>query len=470
MRDLTRYWPWRPAMRLGSSMLLACLLVGCDAAEQESRNGQATPPENETIAPLVIAPERESPDVEIDPVYRQEVESLLAQARVRAAMEQIEARRQEARELLIALTEIPAPPFNEERRGRRIAELMREIGVPDVEIDEVGNVIGRSPGLRDDRQIAIAAHMDTVFPPGTDVGVTIEGDRLIAPGVGDNTRGVVALLEIARAILDQGIETEADLMFVANVGEEGLGDLRGVKHLFRDGGPQIDAFIAIDGGELARIVHAGIGSHRYRVTYRGPGGHSWGAFGLTNPHHALGRAIAEFDREAPAVSATDVKTSFNVGRIGGGTSVNSIPFESWMEVDMRSSRQSKIDDMDAVFQQAVQNALAAENAGRAHGPPLTVDIEAVGKRPAGEVDPATSLVQRAMAAVSHLGHEPELTASSTDANTPIALGIPAITISRGGISGNAHSPDEWWEDTDSHLGPQAALLILLGQAGLAAGS
>jgi len=446
---------------------LAAGLAACDNRRQESTQpgDAAEPSQSPEVSPLVIAPDREPPEVSVAQSYVEEIDGLAEQAPVAAAMEQIEARTEQALGLLIELTEIPAPPFQEEARGRRIAELMREIGYEDVTTDEVGNVIASRPGRVGERTVAMAAHIDTVFPPETDVTVRREGERLYAPGIGDNTRGVVALLEIMRAVHDQEIETDANLMFVANVGEEGLGDLEGVKHLFREGGPRIDAFIAIDGGDQARIVQAAVGSHRYRVTYQGPGGHSWGAFGLANPHHALGRAIALFDAEAPAVSATEVKTSFNIGRIGGGTSVNSIPFESWMEVDMRSSRQHKIDEMDAVFQSAVQRALEAENAGRASGPALTVDVDMVGRRPAGETDPRSPLVQRAVAAVERYGFEPRLVASSTDSNIPMSLDVPAITISRGGLGDNAHSPDEWWQDKDSHIGPQVGLLILLSSAG-----
>ena len=455
--------------RLAMSVALALGVGACDSGPSEDgpQDAAVETAASSEISPLVIAPDRKSPEESVAQSYVEQIDGLAEQDAVTAAMAQMEERREEALELLIELTEIPAPPFNEERRGRRIAELMRDIGYEDVAIDAVGNVIARRAGNNGEKTVAIAAHMDTVFPPGTDVTVRREGERLYAPGIGDNTRGVIAMLEIMRAIHEQDIETEATLMFVANVGEEGLGDLEGVKHLFREGGPRIDSFIAIDGGDQARIVQAAVGSHRYRVTFKGPGGHSWGAFGLANPHHALGRAIAIFDAEAPAVSATEVKTSFNIGRIGGGTSVNSIPFESWMEVDMRSSRQHKIDEMDAVFQSAVRRAVDAENAGRASGPELTVDIDMVGRRPAGETDPRAPLVQRAMAAVERYGFEPRLVTSSTDSNIPMSLGIPAVTISRGGLGGNAHSPNEWWQDKNSHVGPQVALLVLLGSAGLA---
>ena len=290
---------------------------------------------------------------DVDPAYVAEVEAILADPRVRRGMDRIVSIEPQSRRDLIELTEIPAPPFGEEKRAARFAEMLREAGLTDVTIDEVGNAIGRRPGTVGDRVVAYAAHLDTVFPIETDVTVRFDDERMYAPGIGDNTRGLVTVLGVLRAMQHAGIESEADIWFIGNVGEEGLGDLRGVKHLFRDGAPKIDTFIAVDGGESDRIVFGGVGSHRYRVTFRGPGGHSWGAYGLANPHHALGRAIRIFDENAPSVTGTGEKTSHNVGRIGGGTSVNSIPFESWMEIDMRSGSQDKLDDIDAVLVAAV---------------------------------------------------------------------------------------------------------------------
>ena len=317
------------------------------------------------------------------------------------------------------------------------------------------------------RRIAYAAHLDTVFPEGTDVTVRERDGKLYAPGIGDNTRGLVTVLSVLRALEHADIDTQAEVLFIGNVGEEGLGDLRGVKHLFRDGAEPIDSFIAVDGGNVDRLVYAGVGSHRYRVTFEGPGGHSWGAFGLANPAHAMGRAIALFDERAPAVTTVGEKTSYNIGRIGGGTSINSIPFEAWMEVDMRSGSQAKLDDIDAVFQKAMQDALVEENEGRLDGPALTVDVKRVGTRPAAQGDPEAPLVQRAIAATQAMGVEPSLRIASTDSNLPISIGVPAVTMSRGGISDGAHSLDEWWQNVDGYLGLQIGLLTLLAEAGLA---
>ncbi len=413
----------------------------------------------------LAAQEEQAPDVQ--PQYTAEIAAIRSNRSVQAAMEHIVAIEPQSRRDLIELTEIPAPPFGEEKRAQRFAEMLREAGLSDVTIDKVGNVVGRRPGKVGERVIAYSAHLDTVFPSGTDVTVRFDDEKMYAPGIGDNTRGLVTVLGVLRALQETGIETNADILFIGNVGEEGLGDLRGVKHLFRDGAPKIDTLIAVDGGESSRIVFGGVGSHRYRVTFRGPGGHSWGAFGLASPHHALGRAISIFVENAPSVTSVGEKTSYNVGRIGGGTSINSIAFESWMEIDLRSGSQDKLDDIDAVLQAAIEQALQQENAARLDGPELTVDVERVGTRPAAQGDLRWAIVQRAVAATQAFGIEPQLLISSTDANLPISKGIPAVTMSRGGVSGNSHAPEEWWQNKDGHIGIQIGLITLLAEAGLA---
>lgn len=407
-------------------------------------------------------------EVKIDDQYHAEIAALLANEQMQLALNHI--LEIEARSLadLVELTEIPAPPFNEHARAQRFLELLIEAGLNQVSLDEVGNVIGRRPGRQGSRRIiAFSAHLDTVFPEGTDVSVSIKDGKMYAPGISDNTRGLVQVLTVLRAIQHANIATDADIWFIGNVGEEGLGDLRGVKWLFRDNARKIDTFIAIDGGSTERIVYGGVGSHRYKITFQGPGGHSWGAFGLVNPHHALGRAIEYFVSAAPEVTGIGEKTSYNIGRIGGGTSVNSIPFESWMEVDMRSGLQTKLDDIDAVLKHAVQRALNDENTARLSGPALTVDVKRVGTRPAAKGDASQPVVQRAMAAILSFGLGPQLRISSTDANFPISIGVPAITMSNGGQGGNWHSPDEWWQNIDGHLSIQIGLLTLLAEAGLA---
>jgi len=368
---------------------------------------------------------------------------------------------------LIRLTEIPAPPFMEEERAKHFAAMLQASGADDVQIDSVGNVIATLTGSVGSKTIVVTAHLDTVFPPGTVIKVRREGKRLIAPGIGDNTRGLIMLNTLMKAIHAAQIEMQATVLLVGTVGEEGLGDLRGVKHLFRDGAPRIDGFIAIDGSDPTKIVNAAVGSKRYQVTFAGPGGHSWQAFGQANPHHALGHAIALLDENGPSVTDEGEKSSYNIGRIGGGTSVNSIPFSSWMEVDLRSGSQERLDKLDAVFLESVQQALLIENNARKPGPALTVDIENVGERPAGRGNTDSGLVKKMLAIQEIYGYETIFEAGSTDSNIPISKGIPAVTISRGGKGENAHSLEEWWENDKGYEAIQIGLLLLVAEAGLA---
>jgi|TARA_B110000967_G_scaffold126574_1_gene129413 acetylornithine deacetylase/succinyl-diaminopimelate desuccinylase-like protein len=395
-----------------------------------------------------------------------DINQMLLRHDVRVAVDHPQSIDKQSLRELVELTEIPAPPFGEARRGLRFAEMLRQAGLEDVRIDKVGNVVGLRPGRGDGRVVALSAHLDTVFPLDTDLKIKYQGDKMYAPGIGDNTRGLVSLLSVLHALQAAKIQTEADLLFIGNVGEEGLGDLRGIKYLFRDGAEPIDALIAIDGGSSHRIVYGGVGSHRYRIVIKGPGGHSWGAFGMANPHHAMGRGIARFVKKAPVITSTGEKTSFNIGRIGGGTSVNSIPFESWAEVDLRSGNQEKLDEIDALLRASFTQAIVEENAARTTGQLLQIDFVKVGKRPAAAGNADIPLVKRAVAASQHFGFDPSLEISSTDANLPISLGIPAITVSRGGRSGNAHSPNEWWQNDKSYLAVQIMLLTLLLESGI----
>lgn len=399
--------------------------------------------------------------------YCDEVERLATNPAVRRALDHIVATDAEALRDLITLTEIPAPPFMEEARGRKYAEMLREAGADSVWTDAAGNVIALRRGRTGGRVLAISGHLDTVFPEGTDVTVQQRGDTLYAPGIADDTWGLVVVLQTLRALEAAGVETEADVLFIGTVGEEGLGDLRGVKQLFGPEGPRIDAFISVDGTGYERIVNQALGSRRYRVTFKGPGGHSWGAFGTANPSHALGRAIRLFDEEAARFTASGARTSYNVGRIGGGTSVNAIPFEGWMEVDMRSESPASLAAIDSIFRHTMARALAEQNTVHRQGPALEVEVELIGDRPSGETPADAPLVQRAMAAILLNGNEPHLGRSSTDSNLPISLGIPAITIGRGGISGEVHAPGEWWINRDGPRAIQQTLLIVLAEGGLA---
>lgn len=401
------------------------------------------------------------------PDYDREMRDLAARPEIQKAFQIVVELEPQTEKDLIELTEIPAPPFKEERRGARYAEMLREAGMPGVEIDGVGNVTARFHGTTGGETVAVVAHLDTVFPEGTNVTVRRDGNRLLAPGIGDDTRGLALMLTVVRAMLRSGVKTRGDVLFVASVGEEGLGDLRGVKHLLREGGPKIDQFIAVDGGSTDRVLNQAIGSYRYKITFKGPGGHSWGAFGLGNPAHALSRFIYHFDEEAGEFVIEGPRTSYNIGRIGGGTSVNAIPFENWAEVDMRSEDPEQLRKIDQIMKKAVDRALQEQNQRKRRGDPLTVDVEMLGNRPSGTVDPSTPLIQRALAATRHFGVEPQLETGSTDANVPIALGIPATTIGRGGEGDGAHALHEWWSNVDGHLGIQKALLLAVASAGIA---
>jgi len=385
--------------------------------------------------------------------------TLLNDPTVKAALAAVERNEPETLNLQARLTEIPAPPFNETARGLEVKRLFEQLGLKDVRVDKVGNVIGVRPGALAKPNVVVAAHLDTVFPEGTDVRVKREGKFLRAPGIGDDGRGLAAMLSVIRALDEGGVKTTGSITFVANVGEEGLGDLRGVKELFNvtlKG--KIDAFISIEPGSQNRITNAGVGSYRYRVTFKGPGGHSYGAFGMANPIHALGRAIAKIgDITVPATP----KTTFNVGRISGGTSVNSIAFETWFEVDMRSETMAALDAVRDQFNAAVADSVKAENARWKNRGAVSVDIELVGLRPAGQTAEDTSIVKIASGSVAAMGGIPSYGAGSTDSNVPMQLGIPAVTLGGGGEASRAHSLDESFDSTNSHLGPQAVLLTVV---------
>src|SRR5690625_318449 len=406
--------------------------------------------------------------------YMREIEVLADQPEVREAFRFIQSFNSQTVQNQIDLNEIPAPPFGEEQRAARYVELLGEYGLTDMEIDPEGNVIGRRPGTRPARTttsangaVVLSAHLDTVFPEETDVSVEIRNDTLYAPGISDDARGLTAVLTVLRALEESSVETERDIWFVGTVGEEGLGDLRGVKSLFDRHADDISAFISIDGSHPGRITHRALGSHRYRVTFEGPGGHSWSAFGTANTAHALGRAIYHFDREASQFVLDGPRTSYNVGRIGGGTSVNAVPYSNWMEVDMRSVDQQALLGIDSLLKEAVRQGLDEVNDLRRAGETLTLDMEMIGNRPSGEIPADDPFVQRAMAATQWFGDEPQLHIASTDSNVPISLDIPAFTIGGGGRGGGMHSLDEWWTDDGSGVrGVQLALLILLDQAGL----
>ena len=406
------------------------------------------------------------PTDSIDKSYIKATTKLLKNKKIKEAFARIEALESKTLERHILLNEIEAPPFKETLRAEAFANYFKELALDSVWIDKEGNVLGLMKGSEGKRTVALDAHLDTVFPEGTDVQVQIKNDTLFAPGIGDDTRGLTMLLTLIETLKTETIQPKSNVLFVGSVGEEGLGDLRGVKYLFRDGGPKIDSWIAIDGGDIGRVNNKGLGSYRYRVTFKGPGGHSWGAFGLANPHHALGEAISNFVEAANKYTSEGPKTSYNVGVISGGTSINSIPFESIMEIDIRSVDPSRLEEMEDLLETAVQNALAHQNEMKREGPDLTAAIDKIGNRPSGELSDQLPLVQKTLAATAAFGVKPYLTRGSTNSNIPIAKGIPAVTIGRGGKGGKAHSLDEWWLNQEGHQAIQLALLILLMESGM----
>jgi tripeptide aminopeptidase len=415
----------------------------------------------------IIAITSAAQEPSVQNAYKSEIDVITSDQRVQKAFGLIQEMEFITMKNLIELTEIPAPPFMEEKRGVRFMEMLKTAGVDSVWIDEVGNVLALRKGKKGGKTVVFEAHLDTVFPIETDVKVKMKGDTLYAPGIGDDTRGLSMVITVLEAMNQAKVTTEADVLFAGMVGEEGLGDLRGVKHLFKNGDRKIDSYIAIDGGDIGRINNMGLGSLRYRITFNGPGGHSWGAFGLANPHHAIGKAINYFDEAAGAYVANGPKTSYNVGRIGGGTSINSIPFESWMEIDMRSVSPQRLLNMESILNEQMQRALADYNKTVNKGDLLTVNVEKIGDRPSGELGENLPLILKAIAATNYFDAKPTLTRGSTDSNIPIALGIPAITIGRGGQSANAHSLDEWYlNDESGALAIKLSMLILIAEAGL----
>lgn len=372
---------------------------------------------------------------------------------------------------IITLTQIPAPPFKEAERAKAYQALLTSHGLSDVEMDTEGNVMGIRPGTATKGKgpfVVIAAHLDTVFPEGTDVRVRREGTRLMAPGVGDDTRALATLLAYMRALDAAKITTKTDILFVGNVGEEGAGDLRGTRYLFNTGKykGRISAFFSMDGSNPAVIVDRGVGSKRYHVTFTGPGGHSYGAFGMVNPMAAMSKAVTDLYAIEPPKSP---KTTYAASVTGGGTSVNAIPNSVFMEFDMRSESAEELAKLDQRLISILDNAVRAENAARStRFGTVSYQAKVIGERPAGRTEPNAKIVLTTVAAISTLGYVPTHEASSTDSNVPMSLGIPAVTIGAGGQAGRAHALDEWIdvEKATSVKGMQVGLAALLGVAGV----
>ena len=392
---------------------------------------------------------------------------------VKAALEQI--RREDERTLReqIEIAEIPAPSHQEEGRAKDYVRRLRELGLSEIDIDAEGNVIARRPGTRRDAPLLVlSAHLDTVFSADTNVKVRKEGNRYYGAGISDDARGLAVLLTVLRAMQEHQLRTQGDVLFVATVGEEGLGNLRGVKALFRDR-KDIDGFISVDGTESPRlppgeseVVTRAVGSHRWQITFTGPGGHSYENFGTPSAVHAMGRAISAIsDLQPPA----EPKATFTVSIVSGGTAINAIAEQAQMRVDIRSENSAALAALEQKILAAAERA-GVEEGKRWGAEPVRVERKLLGDRPAGAGGSNNAVASAWMGALVTLGEKPpRATAGSTDANVPMGLGIPAITASGGGIADKAHSLDEWYEPVRSWLGPQGLLLTSLALAGVEGG-
>jgi acetylornithine deacetylase/succinyl-diaminopimelate desuccinylase-like protein len=377
---------------------------------------------------------------------------------VRTALERLRAENAWTLREQVALCEIPAPPFGEQRRAEAFRARLAALGLP-ARIDAAGNVIAERAGRGRGPTVMLSGHLDTVFPETTDVRVRREGSRFHGPGIGDDCRGLAVVLAVARALHEARVETDGTILFAGTVGEEGAGNLRGVRHLFtRELPGRVDYFISVDDIGLTATTRA-VGSNRYRVSVRGPGGHSYADFGVPNPAHALGRIIA---RLADVAVPASPRTTFSVGILEGGTSVNAIPAVASAAVDLRSESPAALAALDSAFHRAAREGLEAEQARWPASPVrLTVVLDTIGIRPAGAQPDTASIVRATVAAAHALGFDPPLSAGSTDANLPMSLGVPAVTIGGGGDGGGAHSLEEWYDDGDrGWLGPQWALLLV----------
>jgi tripeptide aminopeptidase len=402
------------------------------------------------------------------PLVQEEVARLAGLPEVRAAFEHFRSQESQFALWQMEATRVAAPPFGEGARGAWLADRFRELGLTDVQLDEVGNVFGIRPGYAN-RFVALSAHIDTVFPAATPLNIRQQGSRLYGPGVSDNGAGIAAMLAVVSVLGRAKISHALPFLFIGNVGEEGEGDLRGMRHVFatprwRDG---IAYSVVVDGAGADTVVAEALGSRRFEVIVRGPGGHSWSDFGAPNPIIALSRAIEIFSK-TPVPSSP--KTTFNVGVIRGGTSVNSIPESASMRVDLRSTSMAEIDRLERALRVALEHAVTAENRVAARPEirkPQSVQSEVVeiGNRPAGELAPDARLLKAIRAVDMQLGNAAPVQRASTDANIPLSLGREAIAIGGGGSGGGAHTLQEWFDCNGRDLGLRRILLTMLALSG-----
>ena len=393
-------------------------------------------------------------------------EGLVDDPRVRAALEWFEKNLHWINEEHRRLTEIPAPSFQEEKRATAVSALMSLDGLR-VHGDAVGNVIGELRGENEKEVVMVTAHLDTVFPPGTAVKVREEGGRMIAPGISDNGTGLIAILAMARAMQEAGVRPQATILFAANVGEEGEGNLRGMRALIEAYRPRLKAVIVLDGSGTDHVTTKALASRRVEVLISGPGGHSWSDFGLPNPINALVRSSVRFiNTRVPAIP----RTTFNLGQIEGGTSVNSIPHEAKLKVDLRSENEDEIIRLESALRDCVAAGVKDEmdNARDRTKGKLEWKVSLIGSRPGGELASGSKLIAALNAADEYVGNQSRIERSSTDANIPLSLGIEAVAIGAGGNGGGAHSLQEWYEPAGREVGLKRALLTVLGVSGVSA--
>src|SRR5581483_9869915 len=403
-------------------------------------------------------------------VTQQEISELASTAGVQSALQWFRDQEAEFTRWQMELSRIPAPPFGEAARAEWVGEQFRALGIKDVSKDAIGNVFGFRAGPQE-AILSISAHLDTVFPGNTPLNIRQQGTKLYGPGISDNAAGVTALLAVAAAIENFSLPHQCSLLFIGNVGEEGEGDLRGMRHIFDESEwkGSIRTSLVLDGAGTDTIVAEALGSRRFEVIVRGPGGHSWSDFGVPNPIVVLGRAIHLFSHTRVSTSP---KTTFNIGVIRGGTSVNSIPESASMRVDMRSSSPAEIDRLDLELRRAIDQAIEEEEIRSAHKRDpgqyrsgLLAEMVPIGNRPGGELDPNSRAVQVARAVDAYLGNSAQIQRASTDANIPLSMGREAIAIGAGGNGGGAHTLQEWFDPTGRSLGLTRILLIALALAG-----
>jgi tripeptide aminopeptidase len=364
----------------------------------------------------------------------------------------------------IRLTEIPAPSFQEEKRAAAVKELFAAEGLA-IHTDKIGNVVGELRGQNEKEAVLITAHLDTVFPSGTDVTVKLDGDRLSAPGISDNGTGLAGLLAIARAMRAAKIQPQRTILFAANVGEEGEGNLRGMRSLIDTYRARLRAVIVLDGSGIDHVTTKALASRRVEVVINGPGGHSWSDFGMPNPINALVRGSVRFiNTRVPPTP----RTTFNLGQVEGGTSVNSIPHEAKLKVDLRSESEDEIVRLEAALRDSFETGIKDEmdNARERSRGRLSVKFNLIGSRPGGELATDSPLLSSLRAADEMVGNQSRIERSSTDANIPMSLGIDALAIGAGGNGGGAHSLQEWYEAAGREIGLKRALLTLLGVSGV----